>query len=251
MFDLHGHTALVTGSNRGIGKAIVLALAEQGANVYIHCRKPVETAQATLREAQAYGVQAACVYGELSEVTAAGDIANQMRQNALGMPDILVLNASYQIRRPWDKVSAEDFQCQMQIDFFSSLQLIQCCAPVMLEKRWGRIITIGSTQQAKPHPEMIVYAGAKMAQQSMVENLSLQFAPYGVTVNNVAPGTIYTDRNTEALSDAVYHEKVRRDIPTGYIGQPQDCVAPVVMLCSEEGRYISGTNLYVDGAKHI
>ena len=250
MFDLKGHIALVTGSNRGIGKAIVLALAQAGADVYIHCRKDVDTARQVQAQARGYGVRAECVFGDLAEVSAAQRIAGQTK-DALGMPDILVLNASYQIRAPWREISEEDSRYQMQVDFFSSLQLIQQFAPGMLENRWGRIVVIGSVQQAKPHPEMVIYAAAKMAQMSMVENLSLQFAPQGVTVNNVAPGTIYTDRNSQVLANEAYHQKVISDIPAGFIGTPEDCAGAVVMLCSDEGRYITGVNLYVDGGKHV
>lgn len=250
MFQLHGHRALITGSNRGIGRALALALAECGADLYVHSRKEDAAARETLKELQARGTRAMHISGDLSNEKTAAELARQMRQG-LGMPDILILNASYQIRGKWDQVGKEDFDYQMQVDCFSSLQLIQQCVPFMRENKWGRIVIIGSVQQAKPHPQMIVYAAAKVAQVSMVENLSLQLAEDGITVNNVAPGTIYTDRNVEALSDEAYHEKCRRDIPMGFIGKPEDCVAPVVMLCSEEGRYITGINLYVDGGKHI
>ena len=250
MFEMNGRLALITGSNRGIGRAILLALAKQGANVYVHCRKDAPSARETAECARAMGVDAECVFGDLSGANAAEQIGEQMR-STMGMPDILVLNASYQIRNSWDRICTEDFDLQMRIDFFSSIQLIQVCAPHMLEQKWGRIVVIGSVQQAKPHPEMIVYAGAKQAQMSMVENLSLQFAGSGVTVNNVAPGTIYTDRNTQVLQDPAYLKKCENDIPMGYIGNPEDCAAPVVMLCSEESRYITGINLYVDGGKHI
>ena len=250
MFDLRGRTALVTGSNRGIGHAILMTLAQNGANVYIHCRRDVDSARMTRDAARAMGVQAECVFGDLAEENTPAGIASQMAA-LMGMPDILVLNASYQIRNRWQDIGRADYEYQMQVDFFSSLQLIQLCAPSMLANRWGRIIVIGSVQQAKPHPEMIVYAAAKAAQLSMVENLSLQFAQSGVTVNNVAPGAIYTDRNAQALADEAYHRKVIGDIPAGFIGEPEDCAGAVLLLASQEGRYITGANLYVDGGKHI
>ena len=250
MFDMSGRLALITGSNRGIGHAILLALAKQGSDVYVHCRQDCSSAREAQTCAKAMGVHAECIFGDLSDATAAERMKEQMR-HSLGMPDILVLNASYQIRNPYDRISAQDFDLQMRIDFFSSIQLIQLCAPHMLSQKWGRIVVIGSVQQAKPHPEMIVYAGAKLAQLSLVENLSLQFAGSGVTFNNVSPGTIYTDRNSQVLKNLTYREKCEADIPMGYIGTPEDCVAPVVMLCSKEARYITGSNLYVDGGKHI
>ena len=121
----------------------------------------------------------------------------------------------------------------------------------MKEQKWGRIITIGSVQEAKPHPDMLVYSSSKAAQTNMMKSLSLQLAGDGITVNNVAPGVIYTDRNVEALSDAEYAKKVVSTIPTGFYGMPEDCAGIVSLLCSEEGRYITGQSIYVDGGKSV
>ncbi len=250
LFDLSGKLALVTGSSRGIGRAIALGLARQGAAVYVNGTKPSAKAEETLAALTAPGARAAAVYGDLADAQAAASIAEQMR-SSLGLPDILVLNASYQIRSPWPQITPEQFDLQMHIDCLSSLQLIQQCVPAMREKGWGRIVTIGSVQQAKPHPEMVVYAAAKQAQLSMVRNLALQLAPYGITVNNFAPGAILTDRNTEALADAAYRKQVEGRIPAGYIGDPEDCVAPVVMLCGNGARFLTGENLMADGGQHL
>jgi NAD(P)-dependent dehydrogenase (short-subunit alcohol dehydrogenase family) len=85
----------------------------------------------------------------------------------------------------------------------------------------------------------------------MVKSLATQLAPFGITVNNVAPGVIYTDRNKEALSDIEYAKKVTDSIPTGFYGTPEDCVPTVSLLCSDEGRYITGQSIYVDGGKSL
>ena len=129
--------------------------------------------------------------------------------------------------------------------------LIQAVAEHMKARKWGRIITIGSVQEAKPHPDMLVYSASKAAQTNMVQSLALQLAKDGITVNNVAPGVIYTDRNVKALSDAAYAQKVKDSIPVGFYGEPEDCAGIVSLLCSEEGRYITGQSLYVDGGKSI
>ena len=86
---------------------------------------------------------------------------------------------------------------------------------------------------------------------NIVQSLSIQLADKNITVNNVPVGTIYTDRNTEALSDEEYHKKVKDSIPVGYIGNPDDCVGGVLLLASEEGRYITGENLHIDGGKFM
>ena len=165
--------------------------------------------------------------------------------------DVLVLNASVQYKKPWQEITTEDCQKQLNCNFTSSMMLIQAAVPFMKENGWGRIITIGSVQEAKPHPDMLVYSASKAAQTNMMQSLSLQLAKCGITVNNVAPGVIYTDRNVEALSDPEYAKKVRGSIPVGFYGEPEDCAGIVSLLCSEEGRYITGQSIYVDGGKSV
>ena len=101
-----------------------------------------------------------------------------------GDVDILVLNASIQYRKSWGDITSEEFDEQMKVNFKSSLELIQKYVPKMKMQGWGRILTIGSVQQYKPHKDMLVYAASKCAQMSMVENLAKQLAPYGITINN-------------------------------------------------------------------
>ena len=171
--------------------------------------------------------------------------------NVAANADVLVLNASLQYRAPWQEITTEACCEQLNCNFISSLLLIQAAVPHMKQTGWGRIVTIGSVQEAKPHPDMLVYAASKAAQTNMMQSLSLQLARDGITVNNVAPGVINTDRNREALSDAVYAKKVMDSIPVGFYGEPNDCAGIVSLLCSEEGRYITGQSIYVDGGKSV
>ena len=165
--------------------------------------------------------------------------------------DVLVLNASVQYRTPWQEITLGACYDQLNCNFVSSLALIQMAVQHMKDAGWGRIITVGSVQEAKPHPDMLVYSASKAAQTNMVRSLSLQLAKDGITVNNVAPGVIYTDRNVEALSDPDYAKKVTNSIPVGFYGEPEDCAGIVSLLCSEEGRYITGQSIYVDGGKSV
>lgn len=140
---------------------------------------------------------------------------------------------------------------QLNCNFVSGMLLIQTVADHMKKNKWGRIITIGSVQEAKPHPDMLIYSASKAAQTNMMRSLSLQLAKDGITVNNVAPGVIDTDRNVAALSDPEYAKKVISTIPAGFYGQPEDVAAIVSLLCSAEGRYITGQSIYVDGGKGV
>ena len=242
---LEHKTALVTGSTRGIGKAIAMSLARVGARVVLHASAENERAHRALEEARAFGGDAWFVPGDLSSPGGGRDVAGRALQCA--PVDILVLIASMQCRAPWQKIAGQEALLQMQTNFHASLEMIQELAPGMLGRKWGRILAIGSVQEAKPHPQMAVYAASKVAQTNLMKNLALQFASSGVTCNTLSPGVIRTDRNEEALADDSYAEKVRAAIPAGFFGDPDDCAGGALLLCSESSRYITGQTLFVDG----
>lgn len=239
-------TALITGSSRGIGRAIALRLARDGYRIIVHAAGNVQKAEETARFIRENGGEAQVLLADLTDLDQTRKLCEQ-----LPAVDVLVLNASLQYRTPWQEISVEACCQQLNCNFVSSMLLIQAVTPHMQANGWGRIITIGSVQEAKPHPDMLVYSASKAAQTNMVHSLSLQLAKDGITVNNVAPGVIYTDRNVEALSDPDYAKKVTDSIPAGFYGKPEDCAGIVSLLCGEEGRYITGQSIFVDGGKGI
>lgn len=238
--------ALVTGSSRGIGRAIAVRLAKDGYEVIIHCAGNTAKAEETKEIIEKNGGKASIIAANLCDIEKTKELAEKM-----GNIDVLVLNASLQYRKHWDEIPLEECYEQLNCNFVSSLLLIQAAVPHMKEQGWGRIVTVGSVQEAKPHPDMLIYSASKAAQTNMVQSLSLQLAKDGITVNNMAPGVIYTDRNIEALSDEEYAKKVTASIPVGFYGKPEDCAGMVSLLCSDEGRYITGQSIYVDGGKSV
>lgn len=246
MFDLKDKRALVTGSSRGIGRAIAIELAKCGAEVIVHGASNAVKAQETVDIISQNGGKAEYVVADLSDPKNVQELAGKV-----GNIDILVLNASVQIRNVWESITVDEFYTQINTNLLASMLLIQKAVPHMKKQKWGRIVTVGSVQEAKPHPDMLVYSATKAAQTNMVKSLSLQLAKDGITVNNVAPGVIYTDRNVEALSDPEYAKRVTDSIPVGFYGEPQDCSPTVALLCSDEGRYITGQNIFIDGGKSV
>lgn len=238
--------AFITGSSRGIGRAIALRLAKDGYHVIVHCAGNLEKAQAVKQQIEADGGSADVVQANLCDINQTQTLFEHVKD-----ADVLVLNASIQYRNNWQKIPMDQCYDQLNCNFVSSLLLIQTAVDHMKQQKWGRIVTIGSVQEAKPHPDMLIYSASKAAQSNMVHSLSLQLAADGITVNNVAPGVIYTDRNVEALSDPEYAKKVTASIPVGFYGEPEDCAGILSLLCSEEGRYITGQNIYVDGGKSV
>lgn len=238
--------ALVTGSSRGIGRAIAERLAKDGYFTYVHFAGNEQKANELKALIEQNGGKAEVVGANLCDTADTIKLAEKIKDI-----DVLVLNASVQYRNKWENITLDETHDQLNCNFVSSMLLIQSVVPYMKQNKWGRIISIGSVQEAKPHPDMLVYSASKAAQTNMIKSLSLQLAKDGITVNNVAPGVIYTDRNIDALSDAEYAKKVTDSIPVGFYGEPKDCAGIVSLLCSDEGRYITGQNIFVDGGKSV
>jgi len=248
--SLKGKNVLITGSSRGIGRALAEGFLQNGANMALHGTKKSAAMDEALEKFSCYEGTRTAVYGDLACPDVPEKLVSQTVEK-LGGIDILISNASIQIRKPWLQITDEEMEQQTQVNFFGTIRLIQRAVPYMLEKRWGRIVTIGSVQQEKPHPEMLIYSANKSAVRNVVQSLAMQLAPENITVNNIAVGTIYTDRNSEVLKDVAYFERVRNDIPLKCIGEPSDCVGTVLMLSSNAGRYITGENIHIDGGKFI
>ena len=223
-FDLTGKVALVTGSTRGIGKAIGDAFEEYGARVIRHNTK-------------------VCDLADPSAIDAFFD-----RLEAEGsMPDILVANASIQAKIPWSEFPRDEACRELQINFLATLRMFQRCYPKMKAQKWGRLIAVGSVNERRPHPDMCVYAATKSAQENLVRGLARQIAKEGITVNNIAPGVFNTDRNRECLADPVYGPKVTAAIPLHDYAMPEDAAGTALLLASDAGRYITGATIAVDG----
>ena len=227
-FDLSGKIALVTGSTRGIGKAIGDAFEECGAKVIRHNTKVCDLADP------------AAIDAWFAKLEAEGML-----------PDILVANASIQAKIPWMEFPLDEAQREMQINFFATLRMFQLSAPKMKSQKWGRMIVVGSVNERRPHPDMCVYAATKSAQENLVRNLARQLAPDGITVNNLCPGVFCTDRNRECLEDPVYSQKVRGAIPMHDWAMPEDAAGAALLLASDAGRYITGSTITVDGGLSI
>jgi NAD(P)-dependent dehydrogenase (short-subunit alcohol dehydrogenase family) len=247
-FRLTGRCALVTGARREIGRAIALGLAGAGARLAIHHAGSDEErrdADAVVREIEATGGQAAAFAQDFVQPAAGRALAAAV--TAWAPVDILVLNASIELPEDFATITTEHFDCQIAVNLRTTMELLQTLVPPMAARGWGRVVTIGSVQQEKPHPAMLVYAGTKAAQLNWARSLARQFGGQGVTVNNLAPGAILTARNRDQM--AVEGAALVERIPARRLGRPEDVVGAALLLCSDAGSYINGANLFVDGGR--
>ncbi len=249
-FNLSGKTALVTGASQGIGEAIAKVLADAGAKVVVHYHKNRKKALEVVAVIRKDGGEAAAVQADFTKRGSADKLYGTLSRKKEQI-DILVINASVQVVRDWDKVGGKDFDRQVDANFRATLQLMQLFFPAMVRKQWGRILTIGSVQQVRPHPSMIVYAATKSAVRNLIRNVAMQLADKGVTVNNLAPGVIETPRIKEPVPENEKRIMKRMETPMERIGQPEDCAGVALLLCSDAGRFITGQNIYVDGGMSL
>ena len=233
---------LITGSTQGIGKALALAFVKNGDEVIVHCSKDIEKAERIRKEIGA-SKAVVCDLSNMNEVS-------ELYQKT-GSVDCLILNASVQYKELWSEITDETFDKQFDINVKSTLKLMQAYYPAMQEKGFGRIVTIGSVNQYRQHAELSVYSATKCAVKKLVEVIAKQVAPFGVTVNNVSPGAIATPRNENVYKNEEMRKAVEKSIPMGRFGTPEDCVGAVLMLCSEQGAYITGTDIIIDGGMRL
>lgn len=245
-FRIKSRRAVVTGASRGIGRAIALGLAECGADVLIHAATRRAQAESVADEARALGVRAGVSVADLGDAEAPQQIFDTAVEK-LGGVDILVLNASVQFEREPLTYDRAEFDKAIIVNLRASVELMQLVAPGMKERQWGRILTIGSVQQFRPSSHMGVYPATKNAQLTMTRIYARQLGKFGITVNNLAPGLIDTDRNAKSLGQPGRREKWQTTLPVGRIGTPEDCVGAAVLLCSNAGSYFTGADILVDG----
>ncbi len=246
LFDLTGRTALVTGSSRGIGRAIALTLGEAGASVIFHGTRPAETLEKTLDEARSRGISCRVATGDIGKTEEVAAIVKEA-----GSPDIVVLNASVQMYLPVMEFEEEEFRRSYDTNLRSAFQFIKAFLPGMRERHWGRFISIGSVNQWKQSPRLPIYASTKSALVNLMMNCARQFAGDGVTFNNIAPGIIETDRNRVTLADPEMVPRLKAQVPAGWFGKPEDCAGAALLFASDAGAYITGADLPVAGGMQL
>ena len=257
-FNVAGRKAFVTGASRGIGRAIAMALAESGADVAINYNSKFDSgigvpdaSESFIEEAQSNGVKAYAIEGDLSIDGAMNEIYDRAL-GELGQIDILVSNANIQIVSLFEDVTTEDIDLQCRMNYRIPIQLLQRAMPPMADRGWGRVLTIGSINQANPIIELAVYAGLKSAQYNLVKNLSRKYVTTGVTINNLSPGLIETDRNRfRRENPRDWQEMIERTSPMGRAGLPEDLAGAALLLCSDAGSFITGANINVTGGADI
>jgi 3-oxoacyl-[acyl-carrier protein] reductase len=246
--SLSNRVAIVTGSGRGIGRAIALRLAEAGANVVVNDIGDAEPVEAVVREIKAMGRQALPI---LADVSSASDVDRLVAAAiaAYGRIDILVNNAGIARDQLLLRMTEEDWDRVISVDLKSVFLCTKAVLKYMVKQRWGRIISIASIVGIVGNPGQANYASAKAGIIGFTRTIAKEVASRGITVNAIAPGFIDTEM-TQRLKEE-WKEELKKRIPLGYLGSPRDVAEAVAFLAGEEAGYITGHVLAVDGGMAI
>jgi 2-deoxy-D-gluconate 3-dehydrogenase len=243
-FSLKGKTALVTGSSRGLGAAIAVALAEAGANIAIHGSRAIpEATQQRLKET---GANQLAVVGDVADADACARLVEETVEH-FGTIDILVNNAGIIRRSDAIEHSEEDWNAVIGTDLTSVFRLTQHAGKHMLAQGSGKIINIASLLTFQGGIRVPSYAAAKGAVGQLTKAFANEWAAKGINVNGIAPGYMATD-NTEALrANPERAQQILERIPAGRWGKPEDVAGAAVFLASSASDYVNGHLLVVDG----
>lgn len=244
-FSLEGKVALVTGSAKGIGRAIAVGMAQAGADVVCHSRKAGDAAE-TIAAIEAIGRRAVEVTGDMANADApASVVANGVA--AFGKLDILINNAGTIRRAPAAEFSAQDWQDVIDINLTSVFRLAQEAGKLMLAQGSGKIVNIASLLSFQGGITVPAYTAAKSAVAGLTKALANEWASKGVNVNAIAPGYIATDNTTALRADETRNRQILERIPAGRWGEASDIAGAAVFLSSDASNYIHGHIMVVDG----
>jgi NAD(P)-dependent dehydrogenase (short-subunit alcohol dehydrogenase family) len=249
LFDLSGKVALLVGSG-GLGSAIAAGLADFGARVVVadlDVDAAMRVAAMCFRSPERAPLAARLDVTDLDEISS---VVAAIEGEA-GKIDVLVNAAGIQICQPALEVTAANWQKIISINLSGVFFVTQAVARGMLDRGYGRILSIGSVSSLLGHPEHAPYAASKGGIAIMTKSLATEWAPRGVTVNAIGPTYTETDLTRNLVAAPGAREALEAMIPMGRLGLPEDLVGAALFLCSDAGRFVTGQTIYVDGGRTI
>jgi glucose 1-dehydrogenase len=244
---LEGKNAAITGGDQGIGRAIVERLAQEGANIAFCYRSNKAGADETVASVSALGRKSCAIQADVGKVADGQRFISEAAAQ-LGGIDILVNNAGLERYADfWDATEA-DFDAVINVNLKGVFFITQAFVKHRMQvKKGGKVINISSVHEELSFPHFTSYCASKGGVKMMTRNLSIELAPLGITINNIAPGAVETPINTKLLNDPAKLNALLENIPLKRLGKPQDVASLAAFLASSDSDYVTGTTFFVDG----
>lgn len=252
---IKGRVAVVAASSQGLGKAVAMALAREGAKLVLCSRKKDSIDRAAEEIRHAAGGE---VLARATDVTDGNAVQRLVAETLehFGRIDICVTNAGGPPSKPFAETTLEDWARAVDLNLTSVVSFAREVLPAMQKQRWGRLVTITSVAVKQPIDGLILSNSVRSAVSGLVKTLANEYGKHNVTVNNVCPGYTRTERLTELAARVAQNERLSRDeieqrwtshVPLGRLGEPEEFANVVAFLASERASYITGTSIAVDG----
>ena len=248
--DLKDKTALVTGGGTGIGRAISIALARCGCNIVVNYSRSKAASDETVAEIEKAGGKAIAIQADVTDEKQVESLVARTCEH-FGSLDILIANAGAPAEVcPTTQLSSDNWDNGLGLNCKSIFYCVKHSVP-MFQDGFGRVIITSSiSARSGSGPGMITYAAAKGAINNMVRGWAKEFAPKQITINAIAPGVIWTRIHKEGTDPDDYKKLIKR-IPLGRDGKPEDCAGAVLLLASNEGSYITGQIIEINGGMQM
>ncbi len=245
LFDLSGRRAVITGGNSGIGETMAQALGRAGARVLLVARRE-DQLQASAARLQQEGIAADSLAADLTDLPGLRAVADRAVQR-LGGVDILINAAGVNLREPFDAVTPQTWQTQLDLHLGAPFFLTQALAPDMRERGWGRIVNIASLQSLRAFADSAPYGAGKGGIVQLTRAIAQAWSPHGITCNAIGPGFFPTALTAPVFADAALAQRHAGATCIGRNGALDDLHGPTVFLCSQASAYVTGQTLMVDG----
>ena len=250
---LSGRTAIVTGSGQNIGRAIALELARAGANVVVNGHRSSPAMEAVTEEIRGLGVEGMTAVADVGDAKAVQAMVDKAVER-FGSVDIAISNVSVRRRQAFLDISVADWNAVLSTNLSASFYLARACLPSMMKKGWGRIVHISGCEGFAPEPDQAHKVTCKAGVFALAKAIALEFGPYGITANTVAPGIIDTVRDPADDLDRKRErrrESRRQALPVRRLGRVEEVAAACLYLCSERAGFVTGQVLHVNGGEFM
>jgi glucose 1-dehydrogenase len=244
---LQNKVAIVTGSGSGIGQAIAIRLASEGATVVVDYRNHIDQAQETASKCEAAGGKAILIQADVSVLANTQNLVDQTWKQ-LGRCDILVNNAGIEIESPFWDITEKDYDAVLNVNLKGAFFLTQAFVRRLRDAKLpGRVINISSVHEDMVFPHFSTYCVSKGGMRMLMRDLAVELGPLNITVNNIAPGAIATPINTKMMANKPELDALLANIPLGRMGTPEDVAGLALFLASDAGAYCTGSTFFIDG----